>query len=97
MLFLQTKAGFGPDLNALNRRAIPLFNAVVLIPSSVYLGMQRVPFAFCFFQLGVNVYDVLTAGLAGHHDASGIFTTIRSSTPTTLTSRLVTCTNVLQL
>ena len=73
MMFLQAEAGFGLDLNALDLEAAAFVDAVVPTPWAMHFAVKRVLFAFCFLQLGDDVFDVLAAGFVGHQHGVGRF------------------------
>jgi hypothetical protein len=57
MVFLQSEAGFELDLNMLNLKATSLVNAIIPPPWEIHFAVQSLLLAFCFLQLGDDVFD----------------------------------------
>ena len=66
VVLLQTEAGAGLDLDALDLKAAAFVDAVVPAPGAVHLAVQGVFFAFAGLQLSNDVLDVLAAGFDGY-------------------------------
>lgn len=66
MMFLQTEAGTGFDLDTLDLEALAVVDAVIPTPWAVYLAMQSVFFPTAGRKLVDDLLDVLTARFIGN-------------------------------